>query len=292
MRTRFIDFEGIYGSGKSTCARELYESLSQEVPTEIYFEDDIDTTNENACDIRMTAVLSNEELEAIIRDYPFKETLIRGRVKVYNGWQCIFTPEFRNHYMLYQDLQRYVANNGRVTTRRFIEALLGKVKAFVSCALTTDKVYIFENIIFGQILDELIRTIACEEEQMIACIMEIVSLLEPLNPTLFYLCPDDLRRQIKKVAKERKSDDYSLYPDWMDWMLLSLQRSKYGEARNVRTKEDLMVYFKKYVEIEEKCLNQLQIENKHWVMIDQMDYNTENQYILERCREKKVYMIS
>lgn len=54
--TRFINFEGIHGSGKSAGAWNLFNSLNQRnVDTAVYFEYHMDATVENPCDIRKTA---------------------------------------------------------------------------------------------------------------------------------------------------------------------------------------------------------------------------------------------
>ncbi len=162
-----------------------------------------------------------------------------------------------------------------------MQALKGRITAFVEQALNSDLVYVFENVIFQQILNELMRTMDCDEQQMTDYILEVEQILSPLNPLIFYLYPDDLIGQINKVALERVSDNYELYPDWIDWMVEYLKNSEYGRIHKVSDREDLMIYFDKRRSIEEKCFGRLR-SNKEKVYVDRMDYDEENAYIYSK----------
>lgn len=228
MKTRFIVFEGIHGSGKSACAWNLYNNLRKKnIETKVFLEYDVDSIIENPCDIRKTAIMRQDEFKLITDKYTFHSENLRKKVKIYNGWYCIFLPDFRDYAELYITLQFYTADNGKIETKRFIQALKGKMSDFVKQASKDDLVYVFESVIFQQILNGLMRKMACDENQMVKYILELVEILVPLRPLFFYLYPNDLREQIAKVAKERISDDYELYPDWIDWMVEYLQNSEY-----------------------------------------------------------------
>jgi hypothetical protein len=89
------------------------------------------------------------------------------------------------------------------------------------------------------------------------------------------LNPYDLKAQIDKVAAERLSDNYELYPDWIDWMVEYVRNSKYGERNFVRNRADLMKYFMYREEIVYKSLS----IDKHEIIVGHINYETENQYI-------------
>ncbi len=61
MKTRFINMEGIHGSGKSTYAWKLFQHVNEAHHTEVHFEYCGDSIIENPCDIRMTAVMEANE---------------------------------------------------------------------------------------------------------------------------------------------------------------------------------------------------------------------------------------
>lgn len=52
-------------------------------------------TTENPCDIRMTAVMTAEEIKDIIRIHPLYRKVLRDKVKVYSNWYCIFLPDVK-----------------------------------------------------------------------------------------------------------------------------------------------------------------------------------------------------
>lgn len=280
MKIRFIDFEGIHGSGKSACAWNLYNNLNKNNIEEamVFFEYDMDSIVENPCDIRMTAVMTAEEFEDIIRKHSLYTEVLRDKVKIYNDWYFIFLPDVKECPVIYSTLGHFLADNGNLESEHFMQALKSRLTAFVEQALTTNKVYVYENVIFQQILNELMRKMDCDEQQMINYILEIEQILMPLNPMIFYLYPNDLKGQINKVALERVSDNYELYPDWIDWMVEYLQNSEYGRIRNVSNRDDLIIYFQERASIEEKCYEKL-ISNKNKICIDHMNYDEVNEYI-------------
>ncbi|WNS45814.1 hypothetical protein [Paenibacillus sp. MMS20-IR301] len=232
---------------------------------EVYFEYHADSASENPCDIRMTAVMSAEEYATTRSRFPVYEEELDARVKAYGGWYCIFMPHLKEYPEIYKELTPFVADNGNLETERFIQALKSRMAAFVEQALGTDKVYIFENVMFQQVLNELLRKMDCDEQQMIAYILEI--------------------EQISKVAAERVSDNYLLYPDWLDWMIDYVQQSEYGRRHKVSGRAGLMDYFREWLSIEENCFDRLAAD-KQEILINHIDYNEQNNYIYSRLFEK------
>jgi hypothetical protein len=206
------------------------------------------------------------------------------KVCMYGAYNCIFIPEFKQDENTVSLLRSYIADDGNISKLRFVESLKGKVKAFVENALTNDKIYIFENVIFQQIFNGFMRSLSCTTEEMVQYVNEILEILSPLNPTIFYLNPIDLKAQIEKIATERISDNYDLYPDWIDWMVEYLKKSKYGILRNVQTRDDLMIYFQERIALERKCFEQLKMDKKYLLMIDGMNYDTNETMIYKLCQ--------
>lgn len=246
----------------------------------------MNSTIENPCDIRLTSVMKQDEFNFILQKFTSYEDILRAKLTIYNGWYCIFLPDFKETPTLYSLLKIYITDNGKIESKRFIQALQGKIAAFVKQAMTNNIVYIYENIMFQQVLNELMRSMSCDEEQMIQYILELEEILAPLHPHIFYLCPSNLREQINRVAKERISDNYELYPDWIDWMVEYLKDSQYGRTYNVSDKKDLMIYFQKRASIEEKCFNILK-SAKNKIITNQINYDDENEYIYKIIREHK-----
>lgn len=283
MNTKFIDFEGIHGSGKSACAWNLYNNLKKnDIAAEVFFEYHVDSTIANPCDIRMSAVMTEEEFEEILREYSTYEKILRDSVRIYTGWYCIFIPDIKEYPDLSTAVCQFLADNGNLETERFMQALKCRMAAFVQQALTSNRVYVFENVMFQQILNELMRKMCCNKQQMVEHVLEVEQILLPLNPLVFYLHPDDLKTQIDKVALERVSDNYELYPDWIDWMVDYVQNSEYGRIRNVTNRSGLMTYFEERMSLEEQCFDQ-SLSNKEKIHVSRMNHDEINEYIYKKC---------
>jgi len=179
---------------------------------------------------------------------------------------------------LFKELQAFKAYEGRLDAHDFMHLIKNRIQHFVDTALENEKTYIFESVIFQQILNELVLFSDYTPDDMVASILEIEKILKPLNPIIFYLKPDDLKAQIDKVAQERLSDSYELYPDWIDWMVEYVKNSTYGQRNFVKNREDLMAYFTYRKEIEELAYKLLTI-NKREIIVGHIDYEDENQYI-------------
>lgn len=285
VKTRFIDFEGIHGSGKSAGAWNLSNSLNQHnINAAVYYEYHMDSTVENPCDIRKTAVMDKEDFAELLRVHPANEALLRDKVTVCDGWYCLFMPEVKDAPELSVALAPFVADNGNLSSEIFMQALKSRWSAFVEHALATDKVYVFENVLFQQVFNELMRTMTCSEQQILAYVAELEQILAPLHPVLFYLLPDDLTKQIEHVAAERVSDNLELYPDWIDWMVDYVRNSAYGKQRKVENREGLMAYFQERAALEDKSYQQLTC-CKEKILIDQMDYPQINAFVYQKVEQ-------
>lgn len=95
------------------------------------------------------------------------------------------------------------------------------------------------------------------------------------------LYPDDLKTQIDKTALERVSDNYELYPDWIDWMVDYVQNSEYGRIHNITNRDGLMTYFEERASLEEKYFKRL-LSNKEKVLVSRMNYDETNEYIYKK----------
>lgn len=194
--------------------------------------------------------------------------LIERLTERLDEYYLIYYPDISNdNGDLIDKFKNYRAYDGRLDSKVFIRIMLKRFESFVQKALHDDFIYIFESVLFQHIINELLRFSDFSEETILESIYEMTSILKPLNPKLFHLRTNSLRSTIDTIATERLSDNYDLYPDWIDWMVEYVKNSKYGEENNVQTREDLMVYFYKRAKIEEKVFSLLNIK-KYSINID------------------------
>lgn len=114
MKTRFIDFEGIHGSGKTACAWKLYNNLMKHgISAEVYFEYDIDDEHENPCNLGFLAILKKADLDVIIQRFAEYKERIMSNIQQYGEYYCIFYAVFRDVPELVNELKAYKTDEVR-----------------------------------------------------------------------------------------------------------------------------------------------------------------------------------
>lgn len=283
MKTKFINFEGIHGCGKSTTAWLLNQKLCQEgIKSKVFLEVHMDNVQKSPCDIRFFSVLDEKDYRELITKEVKHSDLIKRISERIDQYYLIYSPDIKDDNVeLVEKLKYYNAYDGRLDSETFIRIMLQRYRNFVDKALNDDVVYIFESVLFQYIINELLRFSDLSEEKICECIFELTNILKPLNPVLFHLRTNNLRSTIDIIAAERLSDNYDLYPDWIDWMVEYVKNSKYGEVNNVQDREDLMVYFYKRANIEEQVFDLLDIE-KYSIDINSISRETLNEIVYKK----------
>ncbi|MEK5238169.1 hypothetical protein NST99_20985 [Paenibacillus sp. FSL L8-0470] len=288
MKTKFINIEGLHGCGKSTTAWKLNEKLREQgFNSRVYLEVDMDYAQRNPCDLRFLALLNEEEYKNLTIQYPEQSSLIESLVeKIDDEYYQIYYPDISDDCNeLLDKLKSYQAYEGRLNSDTFVRIMFMKFNDFVENAVQDDIVYIFESVLFQHIINELLRFSNLSETYISECITKLTNILKPLNPILFHLRTDNTKGIIDKVASERLSDNYDLYPDWIDWMIEYVKNSSYGEKNNVQNREGLMDFFYKRADIEEKVFSLLDIE-KHIINIDPISKETLNSMVYSILRDE------
>lgn len=285
MITRFIDFEGIHGSGKSASAWYLYRNLIDNgTNSKVFFEVDMTDPSENPCDFRFMTIMTEEQFNTLKENFKTEKSELEKRVRKIGDYILLYYPSFCDCNELLSELKKYQAYDGRFDYYQFKSLMLERFKHFVYEALQNDTVYVFESVIFQHIINELLRFTESTTDMIADLIKEITVILQPLNPVLFHLRADNLADQISKVSAERLSDNYDLYPDWIDWMVDYVKNSAYGKSNHVKGRGDLMQYFVKRGKIEEQAYDALEIQ-KHIVHVDRMDKDSQNQTVYKIVRD-------
>lgn len=276
MITKFIDFEGIHGCGKSTTAWILNDNLKNSgLNSRFFIEADLDNPYENPCDFTFMSVLTEEELNELKNEFPAQIQMITTFSKKIYDYYMLYYPQFNDYLDLKNKLMGYQVYEGRFNYSDFKILMKKRITDFVEEAVQSDVVYIFESVLFQKIINELLRFTNSNPKMISEFIFEMVDILKPLSPIIFHLRTEDIKGNIDKIAGERLSDNYDLYPDWIDFMIEYVKNSDYGMHNNVCDKNGLLEYFYQRANIEKQAFNILNIQ-KHIVAIQEVDKSTLN----------------
>lgn len=286
MNTRFIDFEGIHGCGKTATAWILNKNLHDlGVKSKLFFEADMDAPYENPCDLTFMSAFSYSEFTWLLDSFPEQAARIKSSAKKLDDYYLLFYPDFYNESKELTDiLLKNQAYEGRLCSITFTRLMLQRINDFVHSALKDETIYIFESVIFQHIINELLRFGKLTEEEVSGFISEAVNALKPLNPVLFHLRTNDINGNIDKIARERLSDNLELYPDWIDYMVQYVRDSDYGRINNVKNREDVIEYFKARAEVENIAFDLLDAR-KYVLEIDHMSKDELNESVLNKVME-------
>lgn len=281
MNTKFIDFEGIHGCGKSTTAWILNDNLIDSgINSQVFLEADLDNPYENPCDFRFMSVLTEKELNQLKNEFPTQIQRITTFSKKIDDYYMLYYPNFNDYLDLKNKLMDYQVYEGRFNYNDFKMLMKKRITDFVEEAVQNDEVYIFESVLFQHIINELLRFTNSNPEMISELIAEIIDILRPLNPIIFHLYTDDIKGIIDKIASERLSDNYDLYPDWIDFMIEYVKNSDYGLHNNVCDKNGLLEYFYKRANIEKQAFNTLDIQ-KYIVDIQKVSRDSLNAMVYD-----------
>lgn len=84
--------------------------------------------------------------------------------------------------------------------------------------------------------------------------LDLLQAISPLQPTIIYLEPINIRKQIDNVSNQRKTNDPSLYKDWIDLVIEYLQKTNYAKEKNYLGYDGFIRYLNDRIKIEKKLL--------------------------------------
>lgn len=281
MNTRFIDFEGIHGCGKTATAWILNRNLNDNgIKSKLLFEADMDAPYENPCDLTFMSAFSYSEFTWLLDSFPEQAAWIKSAANKLGDYYLLYYPDFNNESKELMDvLLKNQAYEGRLDSNTFRRLMLQRINDFVHNALKDETIYIFESVIFQHIINELLRFGELTEGEISVFISEAVNVLKPLNPVLFHLRTKFIKENIDKVASERLSDNLELYPDWIDYMVQYVRDSYYGRRNDVKNREDVIEYFKARAEAENRAFDMLDAK-KYVLDIDNISKDELNARVL------------
>lgn len=255
---RLIIVEGIPGSGKTTLAQRIAESLRAiRKDVNLYVEGDLHPT-----DMAWCACLTQEEYQGVCRKYPEYEGAFE---KNKSQWKEYVILAYTKVTGLSEQLLRYFEQkeiyDGRRSKEIFCEIHKSRWQRFGEEATGIN---IFECALLQNHINEFLLFRDGDEVSITAYIKELIHAVQRLDPIIIYLSPNP-KESIERAAKERVDDKGNHV--WEEGIAQYIAASLYGMKTGLIGTKGMYQYFEKRREMEIRMLEKLSVK-KYIVPVD------------------------
>lgn len=197
--------------------------------------------NENISPIEIydCAYLNDDEYQVFIKKYSlYIEDIMKNTIysKYHDEFHIIVDYNNIENEILRLELMKHNLFGGNFSITQFMEI----IKLRYSCYYGDKKV--FENKLFGKIIDEFLMYSDFDDEKIIDFYQELFDNFK-FNSFIYYIEPENVEKIVKKLDKQT-----------INLFLGKLKKSKYGKINKVIDIDDLITYIKKHISIEKKII--------------------------------------
>ena len=266
--TKIYMIEGLPGSGKTTFSKKLEQHfLELNQPVIRYSEGDL-----HPVDLAWCSITDKETFQKLCDRYVDVKDQILNLTKVVNGeYITAYTnvkinKQYKDFYDVFGGYEIYRSND----LMKFKEKHLSLYNEF-SKNFEENTVYIFECIFLQNHINELILKHNLSFKEMKMYFNDLIQALSPIKPTIFYINQQNIEERINYIVNERKTDDPTLYKDWIDLVLEYMEKTPYAKILNYLQYDGFIRYLKDRKHYELSILENLNT-NKHIIDLDD-DFN-------------------
>ncbi len=266
--TKLIIVEGMWGSGKSTTAKLIYDHLTKAgIDTRAYLEGDLN----NPADYDKVACFTQEEYSELVEKHIDSLKLIE---EITHSKEIYYFIEYGK---LQQELTHGLPNelladvmhndiyDGNLPLERYCEVHLNRWNEFVQAHKKEESVIVFECCFLQNPLSAMLGRYDASEEMISNYVLKLADLIKPLNPSLLYLHPGDVRSILTKAFHERSSE-------WGDGVTQYYTQQGYGRSHGLKGFNGLVEFLKVRTEIELNIIDDLLVKK---TVIRNDDFNWE-----------------
>ena len=271
MSSTIIFIEGNPGSGKSTFAKRLKQSLlSIGYSVRMYQEGDL-----HPIDLAWCAILTKDQYQATLDKYRMIKDDILTLTKPMNDQYVVAYTKVNPILApkeFYDDMSSYeIYRSESLEMFKHAHQLLWN--QFPN-NMEHDTVYIFECVFIQNHINELILKYHLEDKAMYPYFRDLVQPLHAYHPYLIFIKQSNVERSIRQVAAERITNDPTKFKNWFDLVLDYMQSMPYTKVLGYIGEQGTIKYFNDRQVISLKIIDQLPIASD----IVQLDQSYDDTY--------------
>ncbi|MDT3425097.1 hypothetical protein J2Z22_000610 [Paenibacillus forsythiae] len=275
-RTKLIIVEGIWGSGKSTTAKLINDHLTAlGIDTHLFLEGDLD----HPADYDKVSCLTNKEYQKLLERHSESVGLIRSITQCKGDYNFI---DYGKHIQesskvfpdeLLSDVMQYDIYDGILPLEQHCEVHLNRWSEFVQAGLQEETVTIFECCFIQNPLSAMLGRYDASEDTITDYVLKLGDIIKPLNPSLLYFHPGDVRSTLKRAFEERSSE-------WQNGVTQYYTQQGYGRSHGLTGFDGLVEFLRVRTEIEMKIIERLLI-SKSVIRNDDLNWERVHQEVIQ-----------
>ena len=232
--------EGLPAAGKSTFSYILQAKLRQEGRTTVYYKEE----TSQPVDLFRQSVLPQEEYAALADRYPSLREELEQNSFASGPYHVVAYTKLRYDAQLrctaLEELRSYDIGDGRVPLSEYQRLHLYFLRQFVTRAQKTSQDYIVEGAFLHNQLLDIIGFYDLPEAALVAYYRELLEVLAPLRPHIYYIYPSNIEALIDSALTERGESEGTWGWGFASW----IECAPYGQRKSLHGRSGMAAVYR------------------------------------------------
>jgi hypothetical protein len=256
MSSKLVLIEGLPGFGKTTTAQLVHEILTEmNIKSQLFLEGNL----EHPADYDGVAFFKKNEFDELLSTHEkFRDLLSNSMIKqgnnyfleyrkIKNEYGSSFPDELLNAVVKYDVYELSLDQNRKLIIERW--------KKFAESVLNGSDIFVFDCCFIQNPVTMGMIKYGAKKEDVISYVIELATIMEPLNPLLIYVEQNDLDCSFRKAVKERPKE-------WSEGFIDYYTNQGFGKKQGFNGLEGTLQVLKARRELEEEIFNGINIAKK------------------------------